>query len=110
MKIIILPFILVLVPILILFITLHYLAKHNRISTSLKIGFGIFFVALGILATFYATLMSIEGIAENGIQCATGAVFFIFSGILVNLAGIPLLLIFFRNTPAKISNINRINS
>jgi hypothetical protein len=49
-------------------------------------------------SSIYATIISINGIAERGIKSATGASLFLYLGFLLSFAGIPLLLILYRNT------------
>lgn len=59
----------------------------------LKIALGLVFMAIGIASTFFAMIISISGMSDEGITCATGAVAFIPLGFLTNVIGIPLLLI-----------------
>jgi len=98
MKIIILPLIITVTPVLVLFLFLSFWPKYRAMSNLSKVITGLIFVAIGMLASIYATIISVSGIAENGISCATGAVIFLALGFILNFAGVPLLLIFFRNT------------
>lgn len=91
MKILVLPTALVLLPIAILFCILRY-GKRNGFSTGLKILLGMLFMAAGLLVTYFAFLLSMEGISDKNIQCATGAVTFIPFGLLTYLVGVPMLL------------------
>ncbi|MBO9592643.1 MAG: hypothetical protein J7599_07005 [Niabella sp.] len=92
MKILVLPTVLVLLPIAVLFCILRYGKKTKGYSTGLKILLGFLFIPAGLLATFFALLLSIEGFMDKHIQCATGAVTFIPFGLLTYLVGVPLLL------------------
>ncbi|MCD2422519.1 hypothetical protein LQ567_07070 [Niabella pedocola] len=92
MKILILPALLILLPIVVLFCILRYGKRPNGFSTGLKILLGVLFIAAGLLVTYFAFLLSMEGMSDKNIQCATGAVVFIPFGLLTYLAGVPLLL------------------
>lgn len=48
-------------------------------------------MAIGLIATYYAVLISIEGMTEKQVQCMTGAIIFIPIGFL-NVIGVPILL------------------
>ena len=101
MQILIIPFVIIFVPITILFFLLQFLKKINKISTSLKVGLGFVFVIVGLMMSFYAMTISIEGMSQKGIRCATGAVAFISLGFIVNIVGVPLLLALFKNGNTK---------
>jgi ABC-type multidrug transport system permease subunit len=91
MKILVLPLIITFLPSIILFLRLKYWAKTKKISIVTKIVLSVLFIAISLLTTFYAVLVSIEGLAENQVQCMTGAIVFIPLG-LVNVVCVPLLL------------------
>jgi hypothetical protein len=92
MKILLIPFLIILIPLVILFFFLRHLTKAKKISVLLKIALGLVFIAIGIPTTFFAMTISISGMSDKGINCMTGAVAFIPLGFIVNLIGIPLLL------------------
>jgi len=92
MKILILPMALIFLPIACLFILLKYTEKLNHLSIFTKSVLAVLLMSIGILFSYFAILLSIEGMSENGIQCMTGVVFFIPVGLLVNVIGIPTLL------------------
>jgi len=96
MNILLIPFLIILTPLIILFFTLRYLNKTSQISVLMKIALGIIFIATGIIATYFAMLTSMYGMSEKGVKCVTGAVFFIPLGFLVNVIGIPVFLILFK--------------
>jgi hypothetical protein len=96
MKILLIPLLSVLTPVAALFFLLRYLNKTKRISALLKIALGLIFIPVGLLATYMAVVVSIKGMIGNGITCATGAVAFIPLGLLVNVIGIPFLLVSFQ--------------
>lgn len=92
MKILILPLFLILFPIGILFLITKYWTKRKAISPGLKIVLGIIFIAVGLLTSFYAITVSIEGMADKNIKCMAGVVVFIPLGLLTYIVGVPLLL------------------
>ena len=91
MKILVLPLIITFLPIIVLFLILKYWAKTKKISFVAKIVLSVLFIAISLLTTFYAVIVSIEGMTENQVQCVTGAIVFIPLGLL-NVIGVPLLL------------------
>ena len=54
-------------------------------------------------------VVSIKGKIDSGITCATGAVAFIPLGLLVNVIGIPLLLVSFQKKFREPRNLRRRN-
>jgi hypothetical protein len=96
MQILIIPLLITLIPVATLFFVLRHLGKTKKISLFLKIALGLIFIAIGLVATYFAIVVSIKGITDKGISCATGAVVFLPLGILLNIIGIPLLLISFQ--------------
>jgi len=81
-----------------MFATFRIIIK-KRIRQKVVIS-GIIFLILGILAPFISTIICANGMAANipvgQPKCVTGAVFYFFWGILLNLFCIPILgLIFF---------------
>jgi hypothetical protein len=104
MQILLVPIIIILIPITILLFVLYFLKKSKKISWSLKVGLGSVIIIVGLLASFYAMTISINGMSQKGIRCATGAVAFIPIGFIGNIVGVPLLLILFKNTNAN--NVN----
>ncbi len=90
MKILIIPLIVVLLPLVTLMIFFKY-RKNNQISTYTKIITLFFYFAVSIVASLFATFISINGIGEKGIACATGAVVFIPIGIFTTAIGILLI-------------------
>ncbi|MEO5890125.1 MAG: hypothetical protein ABIQ31_07730 [Ferruginibacter sp.] len=105
MQTLFIPLVIILTPITILFFLLRYFKKSKTISTSLKIVLGFAFAIIGLLTSFYAMIASIAGMSQNGIRCATGAAFFIPLGFLVNIIGIPLLLVLFKSANSKTVHI-----
>lgn len=97
MQILLIPFLIILIPVVTLYLVLQHLGKRKKISLLLKIALGLIFMIVGIMMTFIAVLVSINGMGNAGVTCATGAVVFLPLGILVNVIGIPLMLISFRN-------------
>ena len=53
------------------------------------------------MTSFCAMIISIDGMGQKGIRWATGAVVFIPLGVIVNIVGVPLLLVLFKNAHAK---------
>ena len=102
MKILILPTLLILLPIAILFFILKYWTKAKGISTGMKILLGIIFITVGLLTSFYAMTVSLEGMADKNVKCATGVVVFIPFGLFTYLAGVPLLLTLFKSKKLKV--------
>jgi len=105
MKILLVPVIIILIPIPILFLLLQYLKKRRSVSTYSKVALGFSFLIFGLLASFFAMIVSINGMGEKEIWCATGAVAFLPLGFIVNIIGIPLLLVQFRNGKSKSSQV-----
>ncbi len=97
MKILLIPFLIILTPLLILFFVLWYLNKTKRVSVLIKIALGLVFIPIGIMTTYFAIITSMNGMSENGVTCMTGVVAFIPLSFLVNVIGIPLLLILFKS-------------
>lgn len=58
------------------------------------------FILTGLLSSFYAFVVSIEGMREDNIRCMTGAATFPALGLFINVTGIPLLLFFKASKPA----------
>ena len=102
MKSLILPPLLILLPIGILFLILQYWTKRKAISTGMKIILGIIFIAVGLLTSFYAMTVSMEGMADKNIKCMTGAVVFIPLGLVTYIVGVPLLLSFSKSKTLKV--------
>ena len=46
-------------------------------------------------------LVGLDGMSQKGIRCATGAVAFIPPGFIVNIIGVPILLVSFKNANKK---------
>lgn len=92
MKILILPLLLTLLPVALLFFILRYFRKQKDFSIALKIGLGLIFIAAGLMASYYAILVSIQGMSENKIQCMTGVVIFIPLGLAIYFVAVPFLL------------------
>jgi len=90
------PLLLVLLPSAILFLIIKFWRKNKKNSIGEKVALGVGFIILGLILTYLAVIVSIYGHRVNGIQCATGAVVFIPIGLIVNLIGIPLILIIAR--------------
>jgi phosphoglycerol transferase MdoB-like AlkP superfamily enzyme len=65
-----------------------------------KILLALIFVLTGLLSSFYAFIISIEGMREDSIRCMTGAATFPLMGLFINVIGIPLLLFFKSSKPA----------
>ena len=86
------PSLLILLPIVLLFFLLKYWTKRKPISIGLKIILGIVFVAIGLLTSFYAITISLEGMADKNITCMTGVIVFIPFGWLTYIVGVPFLL------------------
>ena len=99
MKILILPSILILLPLVILFLIIRYWNKRKAISMGEKIVLGIIFIAIGLLTTIYAMSVSIEGMADKNVQCMTGVIVFIPFGLLTYILGVPLLLSLSKGKP-----------
>lgn len=102
MKILILPTLLILLPIGILFLILKYWTKEKVISKGMKIFLGIIFIAVGLLTSIYAMAISLEGMADKNVKCATGIVVFIPLGLFTYLAGVPLLLSLYKSKNLKV--------
>ena len=92
MKILVFPLIIILLPIIFLFLIIKYWKKGSRISIGLKILFGIIFAILGLATTYMAIIVSISGVMDKGIRCASGVVIFIPMSLFINIIGIPLVL------------------
>lgn len=92
MKILILPSLLILLPLGILFLILKYWTKGKSISIGIKFFLGIIFITLGLLTSFYAMTLSLEGMMDKNIKCATGVVVFIPFGLFTYMIGVPLLI------------------
>gem|GEM_PF-3400494 len=90
MKILVLPLIVTFLPIIVLFLGLKYWSRKN-IPVFNKLILSVLFMAIGLIATYYAVLISIEGMTEKQVQCMTGAIIFIPIGFL-NVIGVPILL------------------
>jgi hypothetical protein len=88
-------------PITLLFLIIKYWKKGNRVSIGLKILLGIIFSILGLAATYVATIVSISGHIDKGLQCASGVVVFIPIGLFINIIGIPLMLFLEENIRGK---------
>lgn len=101
MQTLIIPFIIIFIPTIMLLSLLQYLRMTNQISTSLKVFLGFAFVIVGMLASFYAMTVSMDGMSQKGIRCATGAIAFIPLGFIVNIIGVPILLVSFKNANRK---------
>ena len=91
MKIVVLPLFVTFLPIILLVLILKYWVGNRNISIAVRIALCVLFLAMSFLTTFYAVIISIEGMAENQVQCMTGAIVFILPGLL-NVIGVPLLL------------------
>lgn len=74
-----------------MFLILKYPARNKKLPLGAKIILSVLFTALSFPATFYAMIISLEGMAENQIQCATGVVAFIPLGLL-SAVGVAFLL------------------
>lgn len=103
MKALLIPLIIILTPILLLFIILRYLNNTNGASLMLKISLGVVFIAIGIMATIFAMIMSVNALSEKGVTCMTGIAVFVPISFAVNIVGIPLLLIFYKSAAKNIS-------
>ena len=101
MQILLTPLIIIFIPITILFFLLQSFKKSRQISISSKIALGLTFIIFGILASLFAMIVSINGMGQEGIKCATGAVAFIPLGFMIHIVGVPLLLILFKNRKSK---------
>jgi hypothetical protein len=91
MKILLLPSLITLLPAIVLFLILKYQAKNKKLSLVAKIILSVLFIVLSFSATFYAMIISLEGMAEKQIQCATGVAAFIPLGLL-SAVGVAFLL------------------
>ena len=103
MTILILPLLIILLPITLLFLIIKYRKKDKKVSIGLKIVLRIVFVVLGLILTYVAIIVSIQGHMNKGIQCATGVIIFIPFGLFVNVLGIPLMLSLEKNIRGIIS-------
>lgn len=101
MKILVLPLLLILLPIGILWLILKYLPKKQAITTGMKIALGFIFIAAGLVSTFYAMLISLDGMSDKNIKCANGVIVFIYFGLVIYMAAVPLLL--FSHKPKKLN-------
>jgi len=102
MKILLLPSLLIMIPIISLFFLLKYLTKRKAVSMGLKLLLGTIFISFGLLTSLYAMTISMKGMADKNIQCMTGAIVFIPFGLFVYLVGVPLLLILFKSRTFKV--------
>ena len=102
METLLIPLVIILAPFFKLLLVLSYL---NGKSTSwfLKISVGLVFIAIGIITTFWAMTMASHALSEKGVRCMTGLAVFILLGLLVNIVGIPSLLIFYKVGTKNIS-------
>lgn len=91
MKILLLPLLITLLPVIILFLIIKYPAKNKNFSLFATIILSVLLTAFSLLAAFYAMIISIEGMAENQIQFMTGAITFIPLGLLSAIAALFLL-------------------
>jgi len=91
MQILYLPLLIILLPNILLILMLKYWKKEKQYSLGLKITLGIVFIILGIVSMYIAIIVSMHGHKE--IQCASGVIIFIPISVLLNLIGIPLLLV-----------------
>ncbi len=92
MKILVLPSLLILLPIGILFFMLKLWPKPATLSTGLKIVLTVFFITTGLVTSVYAIGLSLNGMAEKHIRCATGVIIFIPYALCTYFIGVPLLL------------------
>ncbi|MEO8819692.1 MAG: hypothetical protein ABI267_00080 [Ginsengibacter sp.] len=103
MKILILPLLLTLLPAALLFFILKYFRRQKDFSVALKIGLGLVFIAVGLISSYYAILLSIQGMSESKIECMTGVGVFIPLGLAIYFVGVPLLLFSKKNKLWKLN-------
>jgi len=101
MKILLIPFLIILSPLVILYFVLRDINKTKKISVLLKIALGLVFIIIGIMTTYFAMAISMGGMSEKGITCMTGVIVFIPLGFFVNVIEVPLLLILFKSGTHK---------
>ena len=94
MIILIIPLFIIILPSAILFLIIKFWRINRKISTGDKIALGIGFFIIGLIFTFLAFVVSIQGYGLAGIKCVSGAAVLFPIGLKVNLIGIPLILIF----------------
>ena len=82
-------------PLVVLIVAMNYWTKRRTISIGLNFILGIVFIAIGLIISFYAMLVSMKGMTENNITYVTGASIFLFFGFLIYLFSIPMILLFF---------------
>jgi len=95
--ILVVPTLIILLPVTLLFLIIKYWKKDKKVSIGLKITLGVVFILLGLVLTYVAIIVSIQGHMNKGIQCASGVVTFIPMSLFINFIGIPLILIFANN-------------
>lgn len=96
MKILLLPLILTLLPIILFFLIFKFYLKKRDVSLWIKIVLGIVFFGLGLLASYFSTLVSIEGMVSENIRCVTGSIVFVPFGMILYSIGIPSIVLFFK--------------
>lgn len=69
----------------------------------LKVTLGVVFMTIGIMTTYLAMTMAMNGLSEKGIRCMTGIAVFIPLSFVVNIVGIPLVLLFYKSNTKNIS-------
>jgi hypothetical protein len=107
LKTLVVPLLLTLFPIVCLYFLLKVAKGKFVLSFLPKILLAFIFVLTGLLSSFYAFVVSIEGMRENNIRCMTGAATFPALGLFINVIGIPLLLFFKASKPPhKLYNKN----
>lgn len=95
MQSIILPLLILFIPCILL--TIYGIIIKKRIKLKLVIAAILFFI-LGLIAPWTATLVSARGLLENlpeGYGCVIGSAVFLYGGYLLNIIGIPVILILF---------------
>lgn len=93
MKILILPLLIIIVPVIILVLIIKGLKKEGQINLLRKVVLGVSFVLIELIATFAAIYQSMNGMADNGIECMNGAITFIPLGIFIILKGLIIIIV-----------------
>jgi hypothetical protein len=87
MSVILIPFILTIFPYLGLFLIDRNSSILKNSSKIYKAITAFLFIAVNTSISFYATIISINGMKENGIRCVTGAILFVGLGFCLTFLG-----------------------
>jgi hypothetical protein len=88
-----LPFICLCSPMMILTLVLIYRPKEEDLKTSEKLLLGFIAMIGAVIMSFVAFHIFAIQLSSSGVKCVTGAIFFIPLGIVINLIGVPLILL-----------------